>query len=249
MPPGLPHAFAAVQASDADLLIVITPGVERFEYFRHLARIATGQQPPESLLEVQACYDTFFDDSPAWRQARGTGRPGSSDQPHLTNHASSKGFRRTRSQPSPLSPASWPPGSSTAPMSSAPWCSGRRLPGSTTPPWSRPWAACTNTATGGCPPQGSSASSPLPLRQRPRRSADRQPARPAGIALIATLIWLGLYLRVAAPVNHALTAAAIAHVTPGNARALQSRWDSIITIRALLMAAAVAGLSASAATS
>ena len=33
-------------------------------------------------------------------------------------------------------------------------------------------------ATGGCPPQGSSASSPLPLRQRPRRSADRQPARP-----------------------------------------------------------------------
>ena len=93
VPPGLPHAFAAVQASDADLLIVITPGVERFEYFRHLARIATGQQPPESLLEVQACYDTFFDDSPAWRQARGTGLPGSSDQPHLTNHASSKGFR------------------------------------------------------------------------------------------------------------------------------------------------------------
>jgi hypothetical protein len=74
-------------------------------------------------------------------------------------------------------------------------------------------------------------------------------ATAAGIALIATLIWLGLYLRVAAPVNHALTAAAIAHVTPGNARALQSRWDSIITTRALLMAAAVAGLAASAATS
>ena len=73
-------------------------------------------------------------------------------------------------------------------------------------------------------------------------------ASAAGIALIAMLTWLGLYLRVAAPINRALTAAAMAHVTPGNARALQSRWDSIITTRALLMAAAVAGLAASAAT-
>ena len=63
--------------SDADLLIVITPGIERFEYFRHLARIATGQQPPESLLEVQARYDTFFDDSPAWQRAHRTTPPGS----------------------------------------------------------------------------------------------------------------------------------------------------------------------------
>ena len=73
-------------------------------------------------------------------------------------------------------------------------------------------------------------------------------ATAAGIALIAMLAWLGLYLRVAAPVNKVLTAAAIAHVTPGNARALQSRWDSIITTRALLMAVAVAGLAVSAAT-
>jgi mannose-6-phosphate isomerase-like protein (cupin superfamily) len=77
VPPGLPHAFAAAAASDADLLIVIAPGIERFEYFRHLARIATGQQPPESLLEVQARYDTFFDDSAAWRRARADARPGS----------------------------------------------------------------------------------------------------------------------------------------------------------------------------
>ena len=53
VPSGLIHAFAAAEGSDADLLIVITPGVERFEYFRHLARIATGQQRPESLLEGQ----------------------------------------------------------------------------------------------------------------------------------------------------------------------------------------------------
>ena len=77
VPPGLPHAFAAAPASDADLLIVITPGVERFEYFRHLARIATGQQPPESLLESQALYDTFYEDSPAWRHTRNADRLGS----------------------------------------------------------------------------------------------------------------------------------------------------------------------------
>ena len=69
----------------------------------------------------------------------------------------------------------------------------------------------------------------------------------AGIALIAMLTWLGLYLRVAAPINRALTAAAAAHVTPGNARGLQSRWDSIITARALLMAVTLAGLASSAA--
>jgi hypothetical protein len=68
--PGLPHAFAAASARDTDLLIVITPGVERFEYFRQLARIATGQQPPESLLDVQARYDTYFDTSPSWQKAR-----------------------------------------------------------------------------------------------------------------------------------------------------------------------------------
>jgi quercetin dioxygenase-like cupin family protein len=77
VPPGLPHAFAAAPECDADLLIVITPGVERFEYFRHLARIGSGAQPRESLLEVQALYDTFFGESPAWQQARRGHRPAS----------------------------------------------------------------------------------------------------------------------------------------------------------------------------
>ena len=77
MPPGLPHAFAAAPASDADLLIVITPGVERVDYFRQLARIATRQPPPESLLESQALYDTFYESSPAWRHTRDADRLGS----------------------------------------------------------------------------------------------------------------------------------------------------------------------------
>ncbi|GAA2255605.1 cupin domain-containing protein [Actinomadura luteofluorescens] len=70
VPPGLPHAFAAAPGEDADILIVITPGVERFEYFRHLERIAYGKVPPESLLDVQEIYDTYFLSSEAWEKAR-----------------------------------------------------------------------------------------------------------------------------------------------------------------------------------
>ncbi|WP_327710519.1 cupin domain-containing protein [Streptomyces sp. NBC_00464] len=70
VPPGLPHAFAAAPGCDADILIVITPGVERFEYFRHLKRIALGEVTPESLLEVQELYDTYFLGSKAWDGAR-----------------------------------------------------------------------------------------------------------------------------------------------------------------------------------
>ncbi|MGW7367710.1 cupin domain-containing protein [Streptomyces sp. NPDC054841] len=71
VPPGLPHAFAAAPGCDADILIVITPGVERFEYFRHLQRIALGETTPESLLEVQEVYDTYFVHSTTWDDERG----------------------------------------------------------------------------------------------------------------------------------------------------------------------------------
>ena len=68
VPPGTTHAFAAAPASDTDLLIIITPGVERFEYFRQLQRIATGAAPLESILETQDLYDNHFDESPVWQQ-------------------------------------------------------------------------------------------------------------------------------------------------------------------------------------
>ncbi len=64
----MPHAFAAAPGCDADLLIVITPGVERFEYFRHLQRIALGELSPESLLEVQERYDNHFLNSAVWEK-------------------------------------------------------------------------------------------------------------------------------------------------------------------------------------
>ncbi|WP_037909037.1 cupin domain-containing protein [Actinacidiphila yeochonensis] len=70
VPPGLAHAFAAAPGHDADILIVITPGVERFAYFRHLERVAYGRQPPQSLLDVQELYDTYFRGSEVWDRAR-----------------------------------------------------------------------------------------------------------------------------------------------------------------------------------
>ncbi|MER5596042.1 cupin domain-containing protein [Streptomyces sp. NPDC002265] len=66
VPPGRPHAFAAAPGSAADILVVITPGVERFGYFRHLQRIRLGEVSPESLLEVQELYDNHFLRSKAW---------------------------------------------------------------------------------------------------------------------------------------------------------------------------------------
>jgi len=76
VPPGRPHAFAAVPGADADLLIVLTPGVERFEYFRHLQRIRLGEVPPESILDVQDLYDNHFLSSEAWEARRRGAAPG-----------------------------------------------------------------------------------------------------------------------------------------------------------------------------
>ena len=68
VPPRMAHAFSTQKGTSADLLIVITPGVERFEYFRQLTRIARGEEPPESLRDVQDLYDTYFLNSPEWER-------------------------------------------------------------------------------------------------------------------------------------------------------------------------------------
>jgi uncharacterized RmlC-like cupin family protein len=73
VPPGVPHAFSAERSSGAEILIVIAPGVERFEYFRQLTRIAQGKERPESLREVQDLYDTYFLNSPEWEAANPRG--------------------------------------------------------------------------------------------------------------------------------------------------------------------------------
>lgn len=66
VPPRCDHAFRAHPDHAADALIVITPGVERFEYFRHIARILRGEVSRESLVGEQDRYDTHFVTSPVW---------------------------------------------------------------------------------------------------------------------------------------------------------------------------------------
>jgi hypothetical protein len=59
--------------------------------------------------------------------------------------------------------------------------------------------------------------------------------RPGGLALLALaglLIQLMAYVRVAQPVNRAQTATAQQDIIPPDARALQTRWDSVIVLRA-----------------
>ena len=73
--------------------------------------------------------------------------------------------------------------------------------------------------------------------------ADRPAASTAaGAGLAVLVVWLVIYLRISAPINRTLTAAADRHETPPNARSLQRRWDSVIVLRAILQGVAMAGL-------
>ncbi len=67
----------------------------------------------------------------------------------------------------------------------------------------------------------------------------------AAAAFLLLAAWVVLYLRISAPINRTLTAAADAHETPGNARALQRDWDRIIVPRAVLQGLAVTALGVS----
>ena len=56
------------------------------------------------------------------------------------------------------------------------------------------------------------------------------------------LAWLTIYLRVSAPLNRRLRAAAAAAIPNAEIRELQNRWDAVITARAGLQTLALAGL-------
>ncbi len=68
------------------------------------------------------------------------------------------------------------------------------------------------------------------------------PSLLALLALAGFGTQLGSYIGVARAVNMALTTAAQQGVTPPNARELQTRWDSVITLRAVGMLVGVASL-------
>ncbi|ONM48545.1 cupin domain-containing protein [Nocardia donostiensis] len=74
VPKFMPHAFGAAPDSAARILIALTPGVQRFEYFRLLERIAAGESAMTELAATQDEFDNHFVDAPAWWAARSAHR-------------------------------------------------------------------------------------------------------------------------------------------------------------------------------
>ena len=70
VPPNMAHAFATTPDHRADFLIVLAPGLERFEYFRLVERLSRGEATLEELLASQELYDNHFLDSPVWQASR-----------------------------------------------------------------------------------------------------------------------------------------------------------------------------------
>lgn len=64
----------------------------------------------------------------------------------------------------------------------------------------------------------------------------------AAIALVALLAWLAIYLRVSAPINKRLRAAAASRTVPADTKELQQRWDRVIWLRTALQTIALVGL-------
>lgn len=70
---------------------------------------------------------------------------------------------------------------------------------------------------------------------------------PAGVladvvAALLVAVWLVVFVRVAAPVNRALTAAARGGAPVADSRALQQRWNNVIDLRAALLGCVLLGL-------
>jgi hypothetical protein len=68
----------------------------------------------------------------------------------------------------------------------------------------------------------------------------------SALALVALLTWLVLFVRVSAPVNRLLRAAAGAGTVPSDTRTMQRRWDSVLWARAGLQGIALVALLAAA---
>ncbi|WP_431683814.1 cupin domain-containing protein [Kitasatospora sp. KL5] len=69
VPPHTPHAFAAAPGSEADVLFVFTPGMERFDYLRLLGRVMRGEADPAEIAASSEQFDNHYVDSPVWRAA------------------------------------------------------------------------------------------------------------------------------------------------------------------------------------
>jgi mannose-6-phosphate isomerase-like protein (cupin superfamily) len=70
VPAGVPHAFAPAAQTSADVLVLFTPGLQRFDYYRLLQRVAKGQADVSELSATSNQYDNQYFDSPIWTARR-----------------------------------------------------------------------------------------------------------------------------------------------------------------------------------
>lgn len=67
VPPTVAHAFAPAADTEAELLVVFTPGLHRFDYYRLLERVHRGAATVEEIRASSELYDNHYVDSPVWR--------------------------------------------------------------------------------------------------------------------------------------------------------------------------------------
>jgi quercetin dioxygenase-like cupin family protein len=73
VPPGCDHAFGATAGADGELLVMVTPGIERFDFFRAIHEVATGSADRSILGGSEEKYDNHAASAPAldgWRSSR-----------------------------------------------------------------------------------------------------------------------------------------------------------------------------------
>lgn len=69
VPPTVPHAFAPAPGSTAEMLVVFTPGMHRFDYYRLLERVYRGEATVQDIKDSSELYDNHYFESPVWQQA------------------------------------------------------------------------------------------------------------------------------------------------------------------------------------
>lgn len=68
--PNTMHAFSATKGHIADLLILFSPAIDRFDYFRLLKKVVSGEAQMSEVLASQERFDNWFSDSAAWTAHR-----------------------------------------------------------------------------------------------------------------------------------------------------------------------------------
>ena len=66
VPPGTTHAFAPPHGKAADVLVVFTPGMRRFDYYRLLEQVHVGEVEPAAIGASSEEFDNHYATSDVW---------------------------------------------------------------------------------------------------------------------------------------------------------------------------------------